>query len=148
MPDLLIDTNLLVLYVVGTWNRQQIPRIKRTSIFTSTDFDTLLAETARYRAIITVPAVLTEVSDLMGNEFHQVIAPTIEEVGRSLQERSPSKDQVLADDVFDRLGFADISILLASDQTTTVLTDDVLLYSEALYRGLDAVNFNHLRKIR
>lgn len=146
MSNLLMDTNVLLLFVVGTWNRAAIPSFKRTATFSPADFDILLQETARYQAKITVPGVLTEVSDLMGNEFHQVIAPTIEEVGKTLQERSPTKDIVLGDEVFDRLGFADVSILLAIDADTTVLTDDVHLYNEALYRGFDAVNFNHLRK--
>ncbi len=42
--DVLVDTNLLLLYVVGVHDRDLIPRFKRTAAFTVQDFG-ILAET-------------------------------------------------------------------------------------------------------
>src|SRR5205823_576523 len=108
MRNLLMDTNILLLFVIGKWNEAEIPRFRRTATFSSADFTLLENEAKRYQSVITVPAILTEVSDLMGNAFHETIASTIVAVGKDLQERSPAKDLILEDDVFDRLGFADV----------------------------------------
>lgn len=115
--------------------------------FTPDDFDALELYLNRYSALLTTPAVLTEVSNLMGNAFHEVIAGTIVDVCGPFAEHAAGKEAVLADDGFERLGFADASILcaIAAEAETEVLTDDAKLYTEILYRGGVAINFNHIR---
>ena len=142
---LLMDTNIMLLLVVGRWNRSRIHVVRRTAAFSAADYDLLEDQIGRYAPMITIPAVLTEVSNLLGNDLHRHLAPTLQEVGVMLEERVPSKNRVLCDRGFDRLGFADASILLAVDPDTTLLTADVSLYLEACYRGLRTQNFNHLR---
>jgi hypothetical protein len=57
------------------------------------------------------------------------------------------KEEVFADSAFNRLGFADVSILGSLDAEMVVLTDDAQLYSQVLYLEKNAINFNHLRRI-
>ena len=61
---LLLDTNILVLFAVGTVNRQRIPTFKRTSQYTVQDFDLLIGVLQQWRLHYTVPHVLAEVSNL------------------------------------------------------------------------------------
>jgi hypothetical protein len=147
MAKLLIDTNVLLLLIVGRWDRSRISQFRRTAQFSTTDFDTLQSHIRLYSEVVTTPAVLTEVSNLMGNSFHETIAQTIVNVCDAFAERAPGKGEVFGDEGFDRLGFADASILcaVADDEQTVVLTDDAGLYNEVLYRGAEAINFNHLR---
>ncbi len=94
---------------------------------------------------MTTPAVLAEVSNLMGNTFHQKIAETMVGVCGSFTETWAPKEAVFADADFARLGFADASILAAADADTVVLTDDVHLYLAVLRRRRQALNFRHLK---
>jgi predicted nucleic acid-binding protein len=145
MQDLLLDTNVLMLLLIGRWDRASIPTFRRTSTFTPADFDLLERTLSRYPRRVTTPAVLAEVSNLMGNAFHEKVAGTVVQVCGTFIERWVPKDQVFADEEFARLGFADASILAAADADTVVLTEDVHLYLAALRRGFLAVNFSHLR---
>lgn len=146
MPDLLIDTNILVLLVIGTWDRHAVPHHRRTAIFTTADYSRLRRELAKYRRMLTTQGVLTEASNLMGNEFHQRVAPTMVQLCIAWEEVGPAKEVVLQDRGFPRLGFADASILASLVEGLVVLTDDVQLYNEVWYRDGEAVNFNHLRR--
>ncbi|HEY7305310.1 MAG TPA: hypothetical protein VH601_14395 [Bryobacteraceae bacterium] len=68
---LLIDTNLLVLFAVGSVNRDRIETFKRTRRYTAEDFDLLLRVLGNWGVRYTTPHVLAEVSnltDLAGTE--------------------------------------------------------------------------------
>lgn len=146
MQSLLIDTNILVLLIVGTWDRDSIRDHRRTAIFSPADYDLLQAEMKRYRRVLTTQGVLTEASNLMGNDFHEEVAPTLVAVCSPLVEVLRPKEVTFATPGFARLGFADASILAALEDDTVVLTDDVDLYTQALYLERQAINFNHLRR--
>jgi hypothetical protein len=49
----LVDTNLLILYLVGLSNRSRIPRFKRTQIYSEGDFDLLRALLGPAKALYT-----------------------------------------------------------------------------------------------
>ena len=146
MRSLLVDTNILVLLIVGTLDRDLIRNHRRTATFTPQDYDLLHSEIARYGRVLTTQGVLTEASNLMGNAFHEEIAGTLVAVCSPLVEVVRPKETVFAQEGFARLGFADSSILGALDKDTVVLTDDVSLYNQVLYLGWEAINFNHIRK--
>lgn len=61
---LLIDTNVLVRFAVGSVNRQRIETFKRTRQYTVQDLNLLVGLLSRWRSHYTVPHVLAEVSNL------------------------------------------------------------------------------------
>ncbi|MFN3326862.1 MAG: hypothetical protein ACK5AZ_25495 [Bryobacteraceae bacterium] len=68
----LVDTNLLVLLVVGSVDRERVSRFKRTSDYSSADWDLLTGILEQISQRYTVPHVLAEVSaltDLRGPEL-------------------------------------------------------------------------------
>jgi hypothetical protein len=146
MRSLLIDTNILVLHIIGSWDRAAIRAHRRTAAFAPQDYDLLQSEIRRYQRVLTTHGVLTEASNLMGNDFHEDVAPTLVKVCTPLVEVVHPKETMFAERAFSRLGFADASVLAALDDETIVLTDDVNLYSQALFQGREAINFNHLRQ--
>ena len=149
MQRLLIDTNILVLLVVGTWDRSQIRSHRRTQNFTPDDFDTLQEEMLRFQnPCITTSSILAETSNLMGNEFHEEIADVLLQVCRPLIEITRPKEDLFAIPAFPALGFTDCSVLAALNEEIVVLTDDFLLYGQVWEAGFEAINFNHLRKPR
>jgi len=60
---ILVDTNLLALYPIGTFDRSQISTDKNTRSYTVEDFD-LLKILLKNNRIIVTPNILTELSNL------------------------------------------------------------------------------------
>src|ERR1035437_9668843 len=70
---ILVDTNLLVLFVVGRVNRNRIETFKRTRQYTMDDYDLLVQVLGNFERLYTVAHVLAEMSnltDLPGAECH------------------------------------------------------------------------------
>ncbi|KAF0165241.1 MAG: hypothetical protein FD157_1593, partial [Rhodocyclaceae bacterium] len=61
---ILIDTNLLVLYVVGTASRSYIEKHKRLTEFVVEDYDALLKLINNASAVFVTPHTLAETSNL------------------------------------------------------------------------------------
>lgn len=145
---ILLDTNLLVLLVVGTASREYIEKHKRLTEFTAEDYDALVKIVSAASAVLVTPNTLTETSNLAAyigeparshvfEIFRGVIATTQESYvpSRSASERRE----------FVRLGLTDASLIETSSNETTVVTTDLDLYLAVLAKGTSAINFNHVR---
>jgi hypothetical protein len=88
---------------------------------------------------------MSEVSNLLQDWQHRLVAPDIVSLCSTMEELSATMGDVVGDRTFDRLGFADCTTLSVTGPEMTVLTDDLDLYIELLARGVNAINFNHLR---
>jgi len=144
----LVDTNILLLLVVGSLDRQRIPGFKRTSQFTVEDYDVLVRVLTGFKKIITTPCILCEVSNLSA----QIKAPVKTELFRRLaatiavlDEQYVRSDTAAGHSSFSRLGLTDAGILYLSRGNYLVLTADLDLYLSLQKEGIDAVNFRHLR---
>jgi hypothetical protein len=89
---LVVDTNLLLLFLIGRTNQNRISKFKRTQAYTIEDFDLLDRFMAEFKIPITTPHILTEVSNLgklQGQEREDIRAcfvRTIEESGEHFDE--------------------------------------------------------------
>lgn len=143
-----IDTNLLLVLLIGALDPAQVDRFKRTRKYSREDYALLAAFVSQYKRVVTTPNVLTEVSNLAG----QLTGPLRERaflalgvlVGQYEERFHPSRELILHDS-FPVLGLADTSVISAVDNTITVLTDDLSLYLKLSAAGIEAINFNHLR---
>jgi predicted nucleic acid-binding protein len=145
---LLVDTNLLVLFVVGAVNRDRIKTFKRTSQHTQEDYDLLLRIRAEYRTLYTVAHVLAEVSnltDLTGPERQQARSILKEAILLLTEAEMPSA-RAAEDVLYPKLGLVDASIgAVARAHKCTVLTDDLDLYHLLMRQKVKALNFTFLR---
>lgn len=150
MPVLIIDTNVLLLHVVGSHDPAMIPRLKRTAEFDFHDFRLLQETLRKYSGLVITASILAEVSDLLPNWAHQVVAETMSAAFGRFSERGVDFRHAFADPAFDRLGFTDtvIKLIASNEEAIEVLTDDVHLFHELAYRGVNVTNFNHLRSPR
>lgn len=147
---LLIDTNLLLVLAVGLVRRDQVERFKRTSAYEAADFDRLVRIVESAGRLVTTHHVLAEVSNLGGQlsgrlrtQFFEVLRQLAVE---QLEDESPPSPAFMKDPVFTRLGVADTAILrIDGSLGAVVLSDDLGLYLELTTRGIEAVNFNHIR---
>lgn len=145
----LVDTNLLVLFLVGQVNRRRITTYKRTEAFTPNDFDVLSALIGHFGRLFATPHLLGEVSnltDLRGQDLvtiRQQFATLVEH----LEEQYDPSQKLVGDQQFARLGLADVSIAAVAAREILVLTADLALQLELQRRGADALNFNHVRAL-
>lgn len=145
----LVDTNLLVLLLVGAVNRRRILEFKRLDSFGVEDFELLSRLIGRLGKLYVTPHVLSQVSDLTklpGRELELIRQKFRILVQRIEEFRDPSRELV-ADPMFDRFGLADAAIAKVNARGILVVTVDVRLYLALQHRGWDALNFNHLRQL-
>jgi rRNA-processing protein FCF1 len=145
---ILIDTNLLLLYVVGAVDRKEIGRFKRTIKFLPEDFDLLLRVMSFFQSVVTTPHILTEVSNLAGqigdHAKSGVFAKIAQGVVEFREEHVPTSE-LTAQPSFIRFGLTDTAVLHHARGRFLVLTDDFPLSQYLQHQGVDVVNFNHLR---
>jgi hypothetical protein len=143
----LIDTNLLVLYLVGTVNRGRILNFKRTADFTVRDYDQLVRLIKWFGKIIATPHVLSQVSDLTDLSGHELIAvrKAFKSQVEKIDEHYDASRVIVEDPSFEGFGLTDAAIASASSRGLLVLTTDTRPHLVLQTRGIDALNFNHLR---
>lgn len=144
----LIDTNLLVLLIVGAVNRDRIPRFKRTNQYTPAAWDLLTGILEQIPRRYAVPHVFAEVScltDLKGPECE--LARTILHNTIALMEELPLPSLEACESAYyRRLGLTDAAIgLAARRQGCSVVTNDSDLYTALSDQGDSVVKFDHLR---
>jgi predicted nucleic acid-binding protein len=145
---LLIDTNLLVLYVVGAVNRDRIKTFKRTSRYSKADYELLVRVIGQFEPLFTVAHVLAEVSnltDLPGFERSQARSVLKNAIGLLTEPEMPSQ-RAVDDPLYEALGLVDAAIgAVARASGCKVLTDDLDLYLHLCRDGVEALNFAHLQ---
>jgi predicted nucleic acid-binding protein len=147
-PGLLVDTNLLVLYAVGTINRNRIETFKRTRNYSKADYDLLIRFLAQFKSLYTVAHVLAEVSnltDLQGDErirVRRLLKTTISQ----LNEVEMPSALAAQDRVYEELGLVDAAIgVVARIHQCAVLTDDLDLYLQLNRDEINVINFAYLQ---
>lgn len=146
---LLIDTNLLVLFVVGSVNRDRIENFKRTRQYSKTDYRLLLRVLEDFKPLYTLAHVMAEVSnltDLTGPERLKA-RHILKETLAILQEPEMPSVRAAQSAPYESLGLVDAAIAaLAREYKCAVLTDDLDLYLALSREGIVALNFTHLRE--
>jgi len=144
---ILLDTNLLFVYVMGKCGPERLATSKRAQAYTQQDFENLesMIEGGFFSKLYTTPNVLTEVSNLAPRgdfRFFEVLAAVTD----LLEEKYYPSSVPAHHDLFWRLGLTD-TCLFAAQQEFLVFTDDLTLCHQLQAHGVDAVNFNWYRTL-
>ena len=145
---ILIDTNILLLWFVGTVNRELISKFKRTENFVPEDYDTLLQILSSFNKIVTTPNILTEVNSLanqLGEPARSQCLSVFAERMARLNEFYLESTEVVRTDNFTKFGLTDCGIATLAKNKYLVLTDDLKLASYLQKIGIDTINFNNIR---
>lgn len=145
---LFVDTNLLVLLLVGSLDIEQVERFRRTRTYTRGDYALLIAFVAEFTRLLTTPNVLTEVSNLVGQLTEPLRREALVALGilaKQFEEHFHTSRELVDEPEYPRLGLSDASIIRTVNRDVTVLTDDLDLYLQLSRAGVEAINFNHLR---
>jgi len=144
----LIDANILLLFCIGTLNKDYIPKFKRTSMYVVEDFDILTTFLSLFTKVVTTPNVLTEVSNLANSltgkyrdSFGVILSKAIE----MCDEKYLESVNVANTYELYHFGISDAIMLRLAKSHYLLLTDDLRLSHYAMGNGINVVNFNHLR---
>jgi hypothetical protein len=145
---ILLDSNLLVLFLIGSFDPALIGKHKRTRDYTLEDFGLLRAIVASKTSLVTTPNVTAEASNLVSQIGEPARGGVLALLGRlcqSLEERYVESFKVAQSHCFTRLGLTDSVLVDLCQEGLLLLTVDLDLFLEAGRVGGYAVNFNHIR---
>jgi hypothetical protein len=147
MPLVLLDTNLLLLLVVGRTDPSYVGTHKRTKDYDARDVAVIEALVAGYDGMVTTPHVLSEASNLLrqiANPARDRIQHTLRAFILACEEQSIPSAAGCLHEAFVALGLTDAIVLMAceapgsSDARVELLTADEPIYNRALSLGLPA----------
>ncbi len=145
---LFVDTNILLLLVVGSYDRSLISRFKRTLMYTQEDYDLAAAFVGLFEHLVTTSSVLTEVSNLagqLGSAAREQCFAFFARFIELLQEQHIPSVMLAGLSEFPRFGLTDSGVLQLARGEMIVLTDDLRLAHHMEQHGLPILNFTHLR---
>ena len=125
---ILIDTNILLLLIVGTSNRKRISQFKRTQQFIPEDYDLLIKLINLFPTIITTPNILTEVNSLtnqIGEPERSKCFAIFAKLVSEIEEVALSSQEIVKNNGFIKFGLTDCGILELPKNQYLVLTDDL-----------------------
>jgi len=153
-PAILLDSNLLLLLIVGYASLDYLTMHKRLrSEYTVEDYLLLLEVLRDVHAVILTPNTLTETSNLLkhiDNPARKHVLLTLQAFIKNQPEQYISSLRGSTRSEFARLGLTDSVLLEAlllsrSGASMRLLTVDHDLAIAAENAGYDVVNFNHIR---
>jgi rRNA-processing protein FCF1 len=144
-----VDTNLVLLLVVGTYNIERISGFKRTVQYTPQDFHLLSRVLARLDRRVTTPNIVTEADNLsrqLPENEHDAVSGVLTGLCSSFFEIYERTHDATADPLYSKLGLTDCVTMRLAKERLLVITDDFALANRIQKAGCDAININHIRK--
>ncbi len=149
-----MDTNLLLLLLVGSFDQNKIPSTKRIHKYNIEDFYTIVRLINYYTQNITItPNIFTEIcnlSDKLNLETNYKFFQFLETFLNSQNERIELSKATMTNNnkCYFKLGICDASIFSLAKENNLIITDDLELYHFIISHGLHSINYNHLIQIR
>lgn len=145
-----VDTNLLVLLVIGLTDKNLISRHKRVNRrFNAGDFELLCRLLNQYPRLLVTPNTLTEASNLLAQHREPQKSRILDKLAELItvsHEIYVESGVASRNNTFNRLGLTDAALLEEISAYKPLLTVDVNLYYAGLTKGSNAsLNFEHLR---
>lgn len=146
---ILIDTNVLLLFLIGIFDENYIHKFKRTKKYSIEDFHIVKSIILRFKKIIVTPQILAELSNLscqmdksrLGQYFSYFI-----EIIKKSEEIYINKNQLLEINLLSKFGITDLTINeSAREYNYLVFTDDFKLFGYLSKNNIDAINLNYIR---
>ena len=149
----LIDTNLLLVLLVGNINPRWVGKLGKTEKYNTEDYEKIRDALAQFRCFITTPQVLTETGNLLKrncpntNTFLDLSLELRRFVfSKATRETRGLSMRIMDHPAFVDFGYADAAILHAAAGKYLVFTDDGPLFNRAYSCGVDVLPFDWLRR--
>ena len=152
---ILLDSNLLLVLLVGAYDPLRLRSFKCVSGFTLEDYDLLVNLLESYSTLLTTPHILTEVSNLTNSlpepirtDWYRSFAAWLHSKDSTpgLRELYTPADQLASLNEFPSFGITDTALSFLSSEAL-IVTEDRRLSGSLLQRGVSVVNFDDIRKM-
>ncbi|NVM03449.1 MAG: hypothetical protein HWN67_14055 [Candidatus Helarchaeota archaeon] len=146
---IIVDTNLLILLLVGVYDPRYISKFKITSKYTKKDFIILRNFVNRFKKLIITPHILAELSNLSmkipERRLTGYFIYFIDILKRS-EEINIDKNLILSNKYIYRIGVTDVGIMLSSENNDLLfITDEFKLANISFSKGLNVLHFSQIR---
>ena len=147
-----IDTNLLVLLVVGETDKDLISKHRRTRAYRVEDYDLLvkLINDTDHQVFV-APNTLTEASNLLaqhGEPERSRIFGVLQTLIETTEEKAVESRVAARNSNFRRLGLTDAALMEIVSASNPLITTDLDLYLAASAKEAGAAfNFAHYRNL-
>jgi len=149
-PNLILDTPILLLYLVGSYDTDYITRFKRTYKYTKDDYEYIKEIINRAKKIYITPQIVAEVSnwsfEIDEGRIYTYMKTLVEKFKNYLEGYIKLEALLKNEELLVKIGFTDMSIIeLAKNIDCLVLTDDFPFSQRANSIGCRVINFTELR---
>jgi hypothetical protein len=146
----LIDTNVLILLLLGRADPANFGKHKRLDIFVLDDLKNLEAILRDATGFVTLPYILAQCSDLMkiGDRAPSAVVQMYEKFVMQAEEIDCRSKDIIESQYFRRLGLTDAAIIQLVRDRVHVVTVDYELFGVLCDRGVIATNLRHMTKLR
>ena len=146
----LIDANLLLLYLCGRQFSSTLANLKFLRKYTADDVALLERIVGFFPVIVTTPNILTEASNIAGRDLRADVRRVFRvEMCKALEiweERCVESRRACNHRAFQKFGLTDAVVARLAETGCLVLSDDYVLTGFLQSEGLDALNLNHFRE--
>jgi len=152
MADLLLDTNTLLLFLIGNANRRALSptsKHERLSAFTQDDLDAVNMACQSAKSMVTLPYILAETSNLMKIGKTASASETYGFLNfvKNADEISQKSVQIIKHPSVQKFGLTDSAIAQINRRGVKVMTVDYGLYGFLTKRGVEVENLRHRYKL-
>lgn len=146
---IIIDTNVMLVYIVGAYDHNYLPKFKRTRGYDIEVFKYIYSVLLQFRRHIVTPHILTELSNLSMHiqdkrlgEYFSIFRRVLEQT----EEEYINKDNILKSVLLPKLGVTDLTIIEAAEKyKCLVFTDDRVATECMRYKGIEVLNLKEIR---
>lgn len=148
---IIIDTNLLLVFLVGNVNPRLVGTAAKTDAYSLSDYERIRDVLACFNRWITIPQILTETGNLLKRnsgyntsiDLNRELALFV--LSGPMEESWMPSGQIIAHPAFPELGYADAAILTVAAGKHLILTADKPLQNFAGSLGVDVLPFQWIQ---
>ncbi|MEX0660846.1 MAG: hypothetical protein WEA58_12330 [Balneolaceae bacterium] len=144
-----IDTNLLLLLIIGIVNKKLVTTNSRLSNYIQEDFELLEKFLKNYQMVLVTPTILAEVSNLANSlegkyekKFYSILQKFTDSGSKEVFKKITTYNSTKS---FHNFGVTDSNIAEVAKSGALVLTDDLPLAQYLQSKSLSVLNFNNIR---
>lgn len=152
MTNFLLDTNAVLLLLAGRTHPEWIGSRKPVSNFAQDEYVGMTSLLKRCNQVLTLPNILTEVSNLIGvgkrNTATDALCATFRKYLETTEELYVESEPLSHHPSFRQFGLTDTAILTVVKQGVHVVTADFALFGKLETLGCKVTNLRHFVNLK
>lgn len=148
---ILIDTNTLILLVLGAIDPKLLKDNEKTTVFEEEDYELAMIHVGKLENLIVLPNILTEVDNLLNKEgvwYKYQYKIIMQQLAEKATEEYLESKLGIKHDYFGHIGLTDVLILSLKDKYDELITADTKLADRARGFGIKVTDMKFIANLR